>query len=66
MARSRQSAVLFGVGRLRPGITAAQAQAALTAVAEHVGQQYTFDRGKLPVVQSIEAIAQGPVRSATR
>lgn len=64
-ARSRQSAVLFGVGRLRPGITVAQAQAVLTAVAERLGQRYTFDRGKLPVVQSLEAIAQGPVRRTT-
>lgn len=65
IVRSRQSAMLFGVGRLRPGITAAQAQAALTAVAERLGQRYSFDRGRLPVVQGLEAIARGSARRTT-
>ncbi|HEV2289147.1 MAG TPA: ABC transporter permease [Candidatus Acidoferrales bacterium] len=62
MARSRGSTVLFGVGRLRPGVSAEQAQAALAVVAQHLGQQYSFDRGRLVVVQTLEEIAQGPAR----
>lgn len=62
LARSRRAAVFFGLGRLRPGVTVAQAQAALTVVAQRLGQQYSFDRGTLPVVQSLEEIAQGPAR----
>ncbi|HUJ30308.1 MAG TPA: ABC transporter permease [Candidatus Acidoferrum sp.] len=64
-ARSRQSTVFFGLGRLRPGVSVAQAQAALTVVAERLGQRYSFDRRRLPVVQSLEAIAQGPARQTT-
>jgi predicted permease len=60
--RSRQSTVFFGVGRLRPAVTVEQAQAALTTVAERLGQRYSSDRGRLPVVQSLEQIAQGPAR----
>lgn len=60
--RSRQSDTFFGVGRLRPGITVAQAQEALTVVAKRLGQSYSFDRGRLPVVESLEEIAQGPAR----
>lgn len=62
LARSRQATVFFGVGRLRPGVTIAQAQAALTAVAQRLAKQYSFDRGKLPVVESLESIAQEPAR----
>lgn len=61
-ARSRQSAVFFGVGRLRHGVSVDRAQAALTAVAERLGQRYSADRDKVPVVQNLEAIAQGPAR----
>lgn len=60
--RSRNSDVFFGLGRLRPGVTVAQAQEALAAVAERLGQSYSFDAHKIPVVQSLEAIAQGPAR----
>ncbi len=62
LARSRQADVFFGVGRLRPGVTVAQAQAALNGVAQRLGQQYSFDRGRIPVVESLESIAQGPAR----
>lgn len=61
-ARSRESDVFFGLGRLRPGVSVAQAQAALAVVAERLGQRYSFDRPKRPMVQSLEAIAQGPAR----
>ncbi|MGA7176964.1 MAG: ABC transporter permease [Candidatus Acidiferrales bacterium] len=60
--RPRQEAMFFGVGRLRPGTTVGQAQEALTVVVKRLGQQYTFERGRVPVVQSLEAIAQGPAR----
>jgi predicted permease len=62
VARSREAALFSGVGRLRPGVSAAQAQAALTVVAERLGQRYSFDRRKHPVVQGLEEIAQGPAR----
>lgn len=61
-ARSRQSTIFFGIGRLRPGITIAQAQAALDAAAERLAQRYRFERGRIPVVQSLEGIAQEPAR----
>lgn len=60
--RSRQSTVFFGVGRLRPGVSVGQAQAALAVVVKRLGQRYSSDRGRYPVVQSLEAIAQGPAR----
>ena len=60
--RSRQSTVFFGLGRLRTGISEAQAEGALAAVAKHLGERYSFERGKRPVVESLEAIAQGPAR----
>jgi putative ABC transport system permease protein len=60
--RDRRSSVFFGLGRLRPGVTVAQAQEALTVVAKRLGQSYSFERGRLPVVQSLEEIAQGPAR----
>lgn len=61
-ARPRQSAVFFGVGRLLPGASVSQAQAALAVVAERLGQRFSFDKRKRPMVQSLEAIAQGPAR----
>lgn len=61
-ARSRQSAVFFGVGRLRPGVSASQAQAALATVAKSLEQQYSSDWRKRPVVQGLEDIAQDPAR----
>jgi hypothetical protein len=45
-ARSRQAASFFGLGRLRPGISVAQAESALAVVAERLGQRYSFDRQK--------------------
>jgi hypothetical protein len=62
VARSRKAEVFFGVGRLRPGVSVAQARAALAVVTKHLAQLYSFDRGKRPVVLSLEAIAQGPAR----
>jgi predicted permease len=61
-ARSRESTVFFGAGRLRPGVSAAQAQAALTVVAERLEQRYSFDQRKRPVVQGLEEIAHNPAR----
>lgn len=61
-ARPRQDPSFFGLGRLRSGISAVQAEAALAVVAERLGQRFSFDRRRRPVVQSLEAIAQGPVR----
>jgi putative ABC transport system permease protein len=61
-ARPRQNASFLGLGRLRPGISVAQAEAALGVVLEGLGQRYTFERRKRPVVQSLEAIAQGAAR----
>ncbi|HTS13510.1 MAG TPA: ABC transporter permease [Candidatus Limnocylindrales bacterium] len=61
-ARPRQGAAFFAVGRLRPGTTPQQAQAALTSVAERLEQRYTFERRKRPIVRSLEEIAQGPAR----
>lgn len=61
-ARSRESAVFFGLGRLRPRVSVAQAQVALTVVAERLEQRYSFEWRKRPVVRSLEAIAQGPAR----
>jgi putative ABC transport system permease protein len=62
VARSRESSVFFGLGRLRPGVSVVQAQAALTVGAERLGQRYSFDKRKRPVVESLEAIAQAPAR----
>lgn len=60
--RSREADVFFGLGRLRPGVSVAQAEAALTVVAKRLGQQYSSDKRRRPVVESLEAIAQGPAR----
>lgn len=62
VARVRQAQVFFGLGRLRPGVTVAQAQAALDIVAERLAQEYSFEHHRVPVVESLEAIAQGPAR----
>lgn len=61
-SRPRQATVFFGVGKLRPGVSAAQAQAALIVTAQRLEQRYSFDRRKRPVVQGFEEIAQGPAR----
>jgi putative ABC transport system permease protein len=61
-SRPRQATVFFGVGRLRVGVSSAQAQAALNVVAERLGQRYSFDRRKRPVVLGLEEIAQSPAR----
>jgi len=55
----RQATMFFGIGRLRPGVSAAQAQAALTAIAERLEQRFSTERGRRPVVLSLEEIAQG-------
>jgi len=61
-ARSRQSTIFLGLGRLRPGVSPEQAQAALAVVAERLGQLYSFERRNRPLVRSLEEIAQGPAR----
>lgn len=61
-SRKRQSDVFFGLGRLRPGVTVEQAQLALSVVGERLGQEYSFDRYKLPIVQSLVEVARGPAR----
>jgi predicted permease len=61
-AKNRQSDMFFGLGRLRPGVSVEQAQAALTVVAQRLGKLYSFDAHRLPVVESLEEIAQGPAR----
>ena len=63
--RPRQGDMFVGLGRLRPRVSVAQAQAALSVVSEHLGQRFSFDRHKRPVVQTLEEILQGPVRQTT-
>jgi predicted permease len=58
----RAGMVFFMLGRLRSGVSVAQAEAALTVIAGRLAQRYDVDRRKRPLVQSLEAIAQGPVR----
>jgi predicted permease len=58
----RRQAAFFGVARLRPGATLAQARAALLATTRRLGQRFAFERHKLPVVESFTAIADGPAR----
>lgn len=60
--RPRGAGLFFGLGRLRPGISVSQGQAALTEVAQRLGEQYPFDSRKRPVLESLESIAQGPAR----
>jgi predicted permease len=50
------------LGRLRSGVSVAQVEAELTVIAGRLAERYAIDRGKRPLVQSLEAIAQGPVR----
>lgn len=64
-ARPRASTVFFGVGRLRPAASVPPAQAVLTTVAQRLEQHYSVDRGKRPVVESLDAIAHGPARQTT-
>ncbi len=61
-ARPRESTIFFGLGRLRPGVTAKQAQSALAVIAGHLERSYEIDRRKRPIVESIEIIAQAPAR----
>ena len=58
----RKGALFFGVGRLRPGVSVEQAEAALTVVTKRMGQIYNFKRQNRPVVQGLDAIAHGPAR----
>ncbi len=60
--RPRQATLFFGVGRLRPGVTVAQAQSALAVVAGRLEQSYQVDWRKRPVVEGLESIAQAPAR----
>lgn len=59
---NRHAAGEFGIARLRPGVTIAQAKAVLAAAVQHLGQRYHFDRNKRPMIKGLEAIAQGPAR----
>lgn len=61
-SRSRESNVFFGLGRLQAGVSPAQAESAIGAVAQRLGQRYVFDRRKHPVVRSLEEVARGPVK----
>lgn len=61
-SRPRNAPSFLGLGRLRPGVTVAEAEAALAVVADRLGRRYSSDKGKRPVVQSLEAIAHGPAR----
>jgi len=61
-ARPREAGSFLGLGRLRPGVSMSQAEAALSVATQHLAQRYAFDRSKRPVVESLESIAQGPVR----
>jgi putative ABC transport system permease protein len=60
--RPRAGSLFLALGRLRPGVTIEQAQAALTVVQQRIAQTYSYDRHKVPVVQGFEEIAQGPAR----
>ena len=60
--RPRRSTVFFLLGRLRSGASVAQAETVLSGIATRLAQHYQIDRDKRPVVQSLESIAQGPVR----
>jgi len=57
MAKSR---AFHALGRLKPDRTVAEAQAALTVLADR--RERAVDRRHRPVVQSFEEIASGPVR----
>lgn len=65
-SRSRQATVFFGLGRLRPGVTAERAGAALTAVALRLGERYGFERARRPVIAGIGGAAQGSTGRAPK
>jgi putative ABC transport system permease protein len=58
--RAARSRVFFALGRLNVDRTVAEAQAALTVIAD--GRARAADRRNRPVVQGIEEITQGPAR----
>ncbi len=60
--RPRDAGLFFAVGRLRPGVGVAQAQAALTTIADRLGSHDPVARRKRPVVQGLQAMAQEPAR----
>ena len=61
-ARPRQARSFLGLGRLHPGVSVSQAEAALAVVLERLGQRYSFEKRKHMVVRSLESIAQREVR----
>jgi predicted permease len=58
--RAAKASVFFALGRLQPGRDLAEAQAALTVLADR--RPRAVDRRNRPVVQSLQEIAQGPAR----
>lgn len=60
--RPRAATVFFMLGRLRSGVSVAQAKAALNGIAGRLAQRDARDRRQRPLVETLEAIAQGPVR----
>lgn len=60
--RSRNAGLFFGLGRLHPGVSVAEAQAALTTVSERLGQRYPNARRRRTVVESLEVMARAPAR----
>lgn len=61
-ARPRNATTFFGLGRLRPGVSVEQAQAALAVVLNRLSQRYRVHRRERVAVQTLVSIAQGPVR----
>ena len=59
-ARAANASVFFALGRLQPDRTLAEAQAALTVLADR--RPRSADRRNRPIVQGFEEIAQGPAR----
>jgi putative ABC transport system permease protein len=57
-SRSHGSSIFFGLGRLRPGVSRERAEAALTAVAQRLGNRYSSERQRRPVVTRLEETAQ--------
>jgi putative ABC transport system permease protein len=60
--RPRAARIFFILGRLRSGVSVEQAETEVIGIAGRLAQRYVIDRHKRPLVQSLEAIAQGPVR----
>jgi putative ABC transport system permease protein len=58
--RAANASVFFAVGRLQPGRTAAEAQAALTVSADR--RPRSLDRRNRPVVHSLQEVARGPAQ----